>query len=114
MVRQLTAKDRFARSLKAINEQCRRMRHWPLREQHRRLCRMLQGALTPTLASPATIRRLSSVVHRARRIWRKWLSRRSWKSHVTWEKFLRLCSIAFRYRRPASSIATPFVSEAVL
>jgi hypothetical protein len=33
---------------KAINEQCRHMRPWPLAEQHRRLCRMLQGHfLTP-------------------------------------------------------------------
>src|SRR6202051_100294 len=28
-VRQLTAKDRLARTLKAINQQCRAMRHWP-------------------------------------------------------------------------------------
>jgi hypothetical protein len=30
------------------------------------------------------------MVHWTRRIWRKWLSRRSWTSYVTWEKFLRL------------------------
>ena len=43
VVRQQTAKDRFARALKAINEQCRLMRHWLLREQHKRLCQMLKG-----------------------------------------------------------------------
>jgi group II intron reverse transcriptase/maturase len=32
-VRQYTAKDRLARSIKRINEWCRRMRHWPLWEQ---------------------------------------------------------------------------------
>ena len=50
--------------------------------------------------------RLATVVHWTRRIWRKWLSRRSWRSYVTWEKFLRLVA---RYPLPApeSSIATP-------
>jgi RNA-directed DNA polymerase len=47
VVRQLTAKDRLARSLKAINQRCKRMRHWPLRQQHQRLCRVLEsGALS--------------------------------------------------------------------
>ena len=40
---QKTAKDRLARSLDAFKHQCRRMRHWALREQHERLCRMLRG-----------------------------------------------------------------------
>ena len=43
VVRQVTAKDRFARTLKAIDQQCRRMRHWMLREPHQRLCQMLRG-----------------------------------------------------------------------
>jgi hypothetical protein len=40
---QRTAKDRLARTLTAINEQCRLMRPWPLAEQQRRLCHMLKG-----------------------------------------------------------------------
>jgi len=40
---QRTAKDRLARTLKALNEQCRLMRPWPLAEQHRRLCQILKG-----------------------------------------------------------------------
>jgi hypothetical protein len=43
VVWQLTAKDRLARSLKAINQRCKRMLHWPLRTQHQRLCRVLKG-----------------------------------------------------------------------
>jgi group II intron reverse transcriptase/maturase len=43
VVRQVTAKDRLARSLKAFNQQCRLMRHWPLDMQHERLCQMLKG-----------------------------------------------------------------------
>jgi hypothetical protein len=33
--------------------------------------------------------------------WRKWLSRRSWKSHVAWERFLQLVD---RYPLPAPRI----------
>src|SRR6185437_4870920 len=43
LVRQLTAKDRVARTLKTTNWVCRSMRTWPLRDWHQRLCRMLKG-----------------------------------------------------------------------
>src|SRR6202022_447075 len=42
-VRQMTAKDRMARATKAINQQCRSMRHWSVRDQHQKLCRVLKG-----------------------------------------------------------------------
>jgi len=45
--------------------------------------------------------RLEAVVHQTRRIWRKWLSRRSWKSYVTWAQFLRLVAT---YPLPAPRI----------
>lgn len=86
---QRTAKDRLARTLKAINQQCRLMRSWPIAEQHRRLCRMLEGHFA-YFGITGNYQRLAAVVHQTRRLWRKWLSRRSWKSYVTWEQFLRL------------------------
>jgi len=97
---QRTAKDRLARTLKAINLQCRFMRSWPIAEQHHRLCRMLEGHFA-YFGITGNYPRLSSVVHWMRRIWRKWLSLRSWKSYVTWEKFLRLVA---RYPLPAPRI----------
>jgi hypothetical protein len=45
VVWQVTAKDRFARALKAINEKCRRIMHQPLAVQHRQLSQMLNGHL---------------------------------------------------------------------
>ncbi|MGP8100371.1 MAG: hypothetical protein ACLQHL_06350 [Candidatus Cybelea sp.] len=45
--------------------------------------------------------RLTIVVQWTRRIWRKWLSRRSWTSYVNWEKFLRLVD---RYPLPVPRI----------
>ena len=97
---QRTAKDRLVRTLKAINQQCRFMRSWPIAEQHRRLCRMLEGHFA-YFGITGNYPRVSTVVQWTRRIWRKWLSRRSWKSYVTWEKFLRLVD---RYPLPAPRI----------
>ncbi len=97
---QRTAKDRVVRTLKAINQQCRFMRPWPIAEQHRRLCRMLEGHFA-YFGITGNYQRLAAVVHQTRRLWRKWLSRRSWKSYVTWEQFLRLVA---RYPLPAARI----------
>ncbi len=40
-------------------------------------------------------------LHEARRLWRKWLDRRSWQARITWEKFARLCA---RYPLPQPSV----------
>ena len=89
VVRQFTAKDRIARTLKAINQQCRRIRHWPLHEQHRRLSRMLRGHFA-YFGISGNFRRLAAVQVAARSLWRKWLSRRSWTSGLSWERFGRV------------------------
>ena len=97
---QRTAKDRLARTLKAINQQCRLMRCWSLADQQRRLSRMLEGHFA-YFGITGNYRRLVAVVWQTRRIWRKWLSRRSWRSYVTWEQFLRLVAA---YPLPAPRI----------
>ena len=97
---QQTAKDRLARTLQAINQQCRFMRCWPLADQQRRLRRMLEGHFA-YFGITGNYRRLAAVVWQTRRIWRKWLSRRSWRSYVTWEQFLRLVAT---YPLPAPRI----------
>jgi len=97
---QRTAKDRLARTLKTINEQSRRMRTWPLTEQHRRLCQMLKGHFA-YFGISGNYKRLTDVLYWTRRLWRKWLSRRSWKSSITWEQFLRLVE---RYPLPTPRI----------
>ena len=89
MVWQRTAKDRLARTLQRINRQCRLMRPWPMAEQHRRLIRMLQKHYA-YFGITGNSQRLAAVLHQTRRIWRKWLSRRSWTSYVTWVEFTRL------------------------
>jgi RNA-directed DNA polymerase len=89
VVRQQTAKDRFARALKAINEKCRRMRHEPLPEQHRQLSQTLKGHFA-YFGISGNSKRLSALCYYARRIWRTWLSRRSTKSQVSWARFSQI------------------------
>ena len=82
VVRQLTAKDRFARALKAINEKCRRIRTEPLAEQHSQLSRTLKGHFA-YFGISGNSTRLADLCYEVRRLWRKWLSRRSSNSRVT-------------------------------
>jgi len=86
VVRQQMAKDRLARALRGISEQCRRMQHRPMREQHRRLCLRLRG-LYGYFGISGNYRRLSELADKARACWRKWLSRRSNARRLTWEQF---------------------------
>jgi RNA-directed DNA polymerase len=86
VVRQQMAKDRLARALRGISQLCRRMQHWPLREQHQRLCLTLRG-LYGYYGISGNFHRLSELVDQARACWRKWLSRRSNDSHLTWARF---------------------------
>lgn len=79
VVRQLTAKDRFARARKAINQQCRKMRHWSVRDQHQKLCKMLRGHFA-YFGISCNSKRLVNLKFQAAQCWRKWLSRRSSKS----------------------------------
>lgn len=89
VVRQLTAKDRFARTVAAIDEQCRSMRHELLREQHRRLCAKLKGHIA-YFGITGNYERVAQLIGEAQERWRKWLSRRSNDSVLSWDAFRRL------------------------
>lgn len=91
-VRQTTAKDRFARTLKTFNQECRAMRHAPLREQHQRLCRKMRGHFA-YFGISGNFSRLAMLRHHVVRCWHKWLSRRSTKSKVRWAAFRRLLKV---------------------
>jgi RNA-directed DNA polymerase len=89
VVRQQTAKDRFARALAAIKERCRSMRTEPLVDQHRQLSQKLKGHFA-YFGISGNYKRLADLHYETRRIWRKWLSRRSNNSRVTWDVFARI------------------------
>ena len=65
------------------------MMHWPLNAQHDRLSQMLKGHYA-YFGITGNFRRLMRLHHVVRWLWRKWLSRRSWESRLTWVRFERV------------------------
>jgi len=107
VVRQITAKDRFARAVNAINQQCRKMRHWSVRDQHQRLCRMLKGHFG-YFGITGNFKRLAILKFRAEQCWRKWLARRSSKSPLPWAAFK---GILDRFPLPRPRIAHSYIKK---
>ncbi|MBF7054044.1 group II intron reverse transcriptase/maturase [Halomonas sp. KAO] len=85
IIKQKTAKDRFKRSLRKISLWCRANRHLPLQVQHRHLCRKVQGHFA-YYGICNNGRALQVFRFRVIWYWIKWLSRRSQKGRITWEK----------------------------
>lgn len=100
VIKRKTEGSRMNRALKAVGQWCKIHRHLPVREQWEALRRKLWGhynyyGLTGNF--PALRRFLYAV----RRVWHKWLSRRSRGNGMPWEKFqLLLC----RYPLPAARV----------
>jgi len=84
-----TAKSRMSRSLRAINQWCRDVRHWPVKEQHRILSQKLRGHFG-YYGITGNAKSLADYSHWVHGIWRKWLDRRSHRARMTWERFERL------------------------
>jgi len=84
VIKRRTAKDRFRRAARRLNEVCRAMRHWSLTDQHARLERMLRGhdAYYGITGNMVALKRLH---HQAERIWIYWLRRRSQRSRLRWD-----------------------------
>src|SRR5271166_33371 len=101
MVRQVTAKSRFARAVAAVSDWCRRHRHESIRDQHRHLSSMMRGHFA-YYGVGGNIRRLRWFAHQVVRIWQKWLSRRDRQSVVRWA---RLNELLKRHPLPPAQIA---------
>jgi RNA-directed DNA polymerase len=89
VIKRKTAKGRFGRALRRIAEWCRKVRHWPIPEQHKGLGRKVQGHYGYygiTGNSQALVRFKFEV----ERIWYKWLGRRSWDARRSWAWFMDL------------------------
>lgn len=89
VVKKRTAKDRFGRTLRHIAEWCRTHRHYDVEEQHRALVRKLRGHYN-YFGVTSNSSALARIWHETRTIWRKWLSRRSQKAFLTWERMRQL------------------------
>jgi hypothetical protein len=86
VVFQKTAKPRFAKTLKEINNFCRRYRHLSLVEQHAKLNQKLRGHYA-YFGITGNSRALRNLHHQVQRIWHKWLGRRSRKGYIPWSRF---------------------------
>ena len=89
MVRQVTAKGRFARAVAAVNDWCRQHRHWSIRDQHRHLSSMMRGHFA-YYGVGGNSRRLRWFANQVVRVWRKWLSRRDRQGVVPRTRFNEL------------------------
>lgn len=82
-----TRKARLQRALLSLSEWCRRHRHRPLDEQHAALSRRIRGHYQ-YFGVNGNARSLHKVAYRARRIWFKWLQRRSQRGYrLHWKRF---------------------------
>jgi group II intron reverse transcriptase/maturase len=89
VIKRKTATDRFTRTLRRVRDWCRKHRHDPIAAQHKALSRALRGHFS-YFGITSNWQSLSNLRHEVRRIWQRWLSRRSQKGYIPWAEFLRL------------------------
>jgi RNA-directed DNA polymerase len=111
VVRQTTAKSRLARALVALNDWCRTNRHRLVRWQHARVSAKLKGHYL-YYGITGNMHQLQRYILQVRRLWRKWLERRTRSKRLTWVRFAALLE---RYPLPPPRIVHRYatVSEAL-
>lgn len=89
VVQRKTSRSRFGRALQRVAEWCRRNCHQPVREQHKTLVAKLRGHYNYFGITPNS-RALGRFLHEVKRVWMKWLGRRSGRKRLIWERFTLL------------------------
>jgi RNA-directed DNA polymerase len=89
VVRQETAQSRFTRGLTRIREWCRLNRHQPVSEQSKMLGLKLRGHYN-YYGLPGNSRALKRYANEVRRVWQKWLARRSQCTNPHWEYYVQI------------------------
>jgi RNA-directed DNA polymerase len=84
-----TARKRLCRTKKSLWRWCHINRHAPLQYQYQQLGQKLRGHFQ-YFGIRGNFRLLEEVRRYAEKAWRYWLSRRSSKSPINWEKFQKL------------------------
>ena len=108
VVKRKTAKSRLQRAFQALSAWCRDNFHRPIVEQHQKLSQKLHGhygyyGITGNFFS------LQEFLEGARRIWRRWLSRRRRDGQMSWPDFQRLEK---RYGLPKARVVHSALSGA--
>ena len=104
IVKKKTKRSSFTRSLRRIAMYCRHHRHDAVSEQRDALARKLTGHYA-YYGITGNFRALANFRHEVIRIWRKWLSRRSHKAHIDWERMNKLLT---RWCLPLPRIVHPY------
>lgn len=98
IIKRKTVGKKLRRSMKAIWQWCRTNRHLPMKVQQRKLNQKLIGHYQ-YYGIRHNYRMLNKFYQKTKIVWRYWLSRRSNKSHIPWEKFDVLFA-AYRLAKP--------------
>jgi len=108
VVRRRTSRQRFTRSLKAMNQWCRKNLHAPLREQVEALGRKLKGhfGYFGITGNATALKRYRQEVIR---IWRKWLARRGDPQGMPWARMNRL--LTFYYLPEARVVHSVYAAK---
>jgi len=86
VIKKRTAKDRLTRALGSIARWCRRNRHLPVREQWEILTVKVKGHFN-YYGVTGNADALQRFVQEVRKLWRKWLDRRSQRARMNWDRF---------------------------
>jgi RNA-directed DNA polymerase len=81
-----------------IADWCRKHRHDPIPQQHAMLTKKLRGHYA-YYGITVNARALGLVWRAAEDLWQKWLSRRSQRARIPWDRFRRLL-VVFKLPRP--------------
>lgn len=104
VVKLRTACDRFTRALTKVAQWCRENRHQPIHWQWQILTQKLRGHFG-YYGITGNSEALGRFLHEARRVWRKWLHRRSQRARMTWQRMEKLLE---RYPLPQPRIMVNF------
>ncbi len=104
VVKRKTQRQRVTRKLSALNDEAKRRRHEPVRDQHRWLCQVLRGHYA-YFGLPSNFRALQAFAHHVRRIWFRALYRRSQR---------RLTGVAFDALLDRFPLPTPRITHPCL
>ena len=100
VVKRKTAKKSFVRAVRAVALWCRRFRHEKLWWQHQALVRKLHGHYG-FYGITGNGKALEYFLVAATRVWWKWLSRRSQRARMSWDRFN---AVLRRYPLPAARV----------
>jgi RNA-directed DNA polymerase len=92
VIKRKTASKSLQRSLRAIMQWCRENRHETIRDQHQALKLKLKGHYQ-YYGITSNFRCLVGFLYSVKRIWQKWLNRRSQKKSLKWDGYARILEL---------------------